>query len=77
MSNLSITASREVSFAISRMNKEAAMHFCRLAQAGAEFKNAVYPTGLRTVIAEARGEKAEVILCVAKQLRSAGFKVAA
>ena len=77
MSNLSITTRREVAFTIARWNKEAAMHFCRLAQAGAEFANIVYPTGLKMVRAEVNGERAEVALCVAKQLRSAGYKVAA
>ncbi len=75
--NLSITTQREVAHTIARQSKEAAMHFCRLAQTGAEFSNVVYPTGLRTVIATARGEKAEVALCAAKQLRAAGFKVVA
>jgi len=77
MSNLSITTRREVAFTIARWNKESAMHFCRLAANGATFTNVVYPTGLKMVRAEANGERAEVALCVAKQLREAGYKVAA
>lgn len=77
MSNLSITTRREVAFTIARWNKESAMHFCRLAANGAAFKNVVYPTGLKMVQAEVNGERAEVALSVAKQLRSNGYKVVA
>ena len=72
---LSITTRREVAFTIARQTKEAAMHFCRLAAKGAAFTNVVYPTGLKMVRAELNGERAEVVLCAAKQLRAAGFKV--
>ncbi len=52
------------------------MHFCRLAKHGdVEFVNVTYPTGLKTVIAFANGEKAEVNLRDAKTLRSNGYKV--
>ncbi len=74
---LSIETRREVQFTIARWNKEAAIHFCRLADKGATLTNVVYPTGLRMVCAEAGGEHAEVALSVAKQLRAAGYKVAA
>lgn len=77
MSNLSITTRREVAFTIARWNKEAAMYFCRLAAKGASFTNVVYPTGLKMVRAEFGGERAEVALCVAKNLRANGYKVAA
>ena len=76
MSNLSITTRREVAFTIARWNKEAAMYFCRLAAKGASFTNVVYPTGLKMVRAEFGGERAEVGLSVAKQLRANGYKVA-
>jgi hypothetical protein len=55
--------------------QESAVHFCRLAKEGAEFTNVTYPTGLRTVVAEARGEKAEVKLGVAKRLRACGYMI--
>jgi hypothetical protein len=77
MSNLSITTRREVAFTIARWSKESAMHFCRLASNSATFTNVVYPTGLKMVRAEANGERAEVSLCVAKQLRANGYKVIA
>lgn len=73
--NLSNETSREVQFTIARQAKEGAMHFCRLATKSAAFTNVVYSTGLKMVRAEANGERAEVALCVAKQLRAAGFKV--
>lgn len=76
MSNLSNATRREVAFTIARWNKEAAMHFCRLAAKGAAFTNVVYPTGLKMVQAEVNGERAEVDLNVAKQLRANGYKVA-
>ena len=76
MSNLSITTRREVAFTIARWNKEAAMYFCRLAAKGANFTNVVYPTGLKMVRAELGGDRAEVALSVAKQLRAHGYKVA-
>ncbi len=67
---------KQVQFAVNRMARESAMHFCRLAQHGdVEFVNVTYPTGLKTVIAFANGEKAEVNLRDAKTLRSNGYKV--
>lgn len=73
-------ASRElkqaVKFTINRWDKEAAMHFCRLAAKGASFTNVVYPTGYKAVRAEVNGERAEVALCAAKALRASGYKVA-
>ncbi len=74
---LSIDTRREVQSKLQQWNKEAAMHFCGLAQRGARFTNVVYPTGLRMVIAEISGERAEVPLRQAKELRSAGYKFAA
>ncbi len=68
---------KQVQFTIARQAKESAMHFCRLAAKGATFTNVVYPTGLKMVRAEMNGERAEVALCAAKQLRAAGFKVVA
>lgn len=68
---------KQVQFTINRQAKEAAMYFCRLAAKGATFTNVVYPTGLKMVRAEVNGERAEVALCAAKQLRAAGFKVVA
>ncbi len=67
---------KQVQFSINRMARESAMHFCRLAQHGdAEFVNVTYPTGLKTVIAFANSEKAEVELRTAKALRANGYKV--
>lgn len=75
--NISIETSREVQFKVNQWAKESAMHFCRLAKAGATFANITYPTGLRMVVAEAGGERAEVALRTAKMLRANGFKVVA
>jgi hypothetical protein len=74
---LSIDTRREVQFTLARWSKESAMHFCRLAQRGAQFTNVVYPTGLKMVVADVNGERAEVPLHQAKKLRAAGFRMAA
>jgi|VirMetMinimDraft_7_1064189.scaffolds.fasta_scaffold177423_2 hypothetical protein len=56
-------------------DKTAAIHFCRLAQAGATFENVVYPTGLRMVKATLGKHVAEVKLSAAKQLRADGYRI--
>lgn len=67
---------RQVQFAITRHANESAMHFCRLAQRdNVTFTNITYPTGLKMVCAEQGGEKAEVQLRIAKELRAAGYRV--
>ena len=71
---------RDVQAKCQQMGKEAAMHFCRLAQRdGARFENVTYPTGLKMVRVShyLLGEAAEVPLAQAKQLRRAGFKLVA
>ena len=63
---------------VTQWNKEAALHFCRLAQRDtARFQNVVYPTGLKMVRVSCHvvGEAAEVHLRQAKELRANGFKV--
>ena len=74
--NLGPDLTKQVQFTIARQAKESAMHFCRLAAKGAAFTNVVYPTGLKTVQAEINGERAEVSLCIAKQLRANNYRVA-
>lgn len=73
--SLSIDFTRQVQFKLQQWSKESAIHFCRLAKRGANFTNVVYPTGLKTVIAEHNGERAEVMLRAAKELRAAGYKI--
>ncbi len=73
---IGIELAKQIQHSVNRRNREEANHFCRLAQSGAEFVNVVYPTGLRTVIATANGQKAEVLLTTAKTLRSSNYKIA-
>ena len=57
-------------------DKEAAIYFCRLAtRNGVQFTNVIYPTGLKMVRAEVGGEKVEVKLAAAKQLRADGWRI--
>jgi len=70
--SLSIDLQRDVKTKLSQWGKEAAMHFCRLAQREtAQFVNVTYPTGLKMVrvFCPMLGEAAEVPLAQAKQLR--------
>jgi hypothetical protein len=73
---IGIELAKQIQHSVDRRNRENANHFCRLAQSGAEFVNVIYPTGFRTVIAKANGQKAEVSLTAAKTLRAAGYKIA-
>lgn len=78
--SMSIDLQRDVQAKVQQWSREAAMHFCRLAQRdGARFENVTYPTGLTMVRVShwLLGEAAEVPLALAKQLRRAGFKVQA
>lgn len=71
---------RQVDAKCQQWSKEAAMHFCRLAQRDtARFANVTYPTGLKMVRVSCHmlAEAAEVPLQQAKELRTSGFKFAA
>lgn len=78
MSNLSRDMQKMVQSKMNQWGKEAAMHFCRLAQRDtARFANITYPTGLKMVRVSCHmvGEAAEVPLHQAKELRANGFKL--
>jgi hypothetical protein len=61
---------------LNQWDRESQIHFCLLAdKSDVTFENVSYPTGLKKVIARAAGQKAEVMLPVAKMLRANGYVI--